>query len=208
MRLFLHSADLTEVRQELRRGVVSGLTTEVALMADLGAAAQLERLARLCAEVPGPVRAQVTASDTEEMVAQASVLSRVAPHLVASLPPSAAGLAALKRCVAGGIPISVVGCRSPLEALQAALLGARSVSPQVTDQLVAGQPPLCEMIRQMLGAFQTYGLTTEIWVGPLADSGQVLDVAVSGAQAVSAPLPTLQVLLSHPRRDGRARRAA
>jgi transaldolase len=208
MRLFLHSADLNEVRQVLRRGVVSGLTTEAALMAGLDAAARLERLASLCAEVRGPVRAQVTASDTEAMVAEAGVLSRIAPHLIAGLPASAAGLAALKRCAAAGIATSVVGCRSPLEALHAARLGAMSVSPQTPDPSAVGQLPSTEMIRQMLGVFRTYGLATEVWVGPLAHSGHVVEAAASGAHAASASLPTLQQLLSHPRRDGRASRAA
>ncbi|MBD3297757.1 MAG: hypothetical protein GF341_03800, partial [candidate division Zixibacteria bacterium] len=58
-----------------------------------------------------------------------------------------------------------------------------------------------EVVAQIVAIFDNYGLDTEVMAASIKDPLQVLDVAVSGADACTIPLDVLKALSRHPLTD-------
>jgi transaldolase len=73
MRLFLDTANIDEVRQAVRMGILAGVTTNPTLMAkekDQGVAYR-DRVVEICEAVNGPVSAECVSRDLPGLLAEA-----------------------------------------------------------------------------------------------------------------------------------------
>uniref|UniRef100_UPI0035122D08 transaldolase family protein n=1 Tax=Abyssibacter sp. TaxID=2320200 RepID=UPI0035122D08 len=95
MELFIDSADLDELRQCVAGGLVDGVTTNPSLVAKTGQPFH-DTVVAICELVGGPVSAEVTALDTESMLAQGRELAALHEHVVVKLPLTTDGLAACR----------------------------------------------------------------------------------------------------------------
>ncbi len=73
MKFFVDTADTAEIKSLAASGLLDGVTTNPSLVAKTGKKF-LEVLAEICAVVPGPVSAEVAATDFDGMMAEARVL--------------------------------------------------------------------------------------------------------------------------------------
>ena len=69
MKFFIDTADLAEIRDLAATGLVDGVTTNPSLVAKTGRNF-LDVVREICAVVPGPVSAEVTATDHATMLAE------------------------------------------------------------------------------------------------------------------------------------------
>ena len=69
MKFFIDTADLAEIRDLAATGLVDGVTTNPSLVAKTGRDF-LEVVREICSVVPGPVSAEVTATDAPTMLAE------------------------------------------------------------------------------------------------------------------------------------------
>ena len=76
-------------------GVVSGMTTNPSLMMRAGRSDYKEVTQEICYLVQGPISAEVTALEADEMVAQALEIAQWSPHVVIKIPVTAEGLRAI-----------------------------------------------------------------------------------------------------------------
>ena len=95
MKFFVDTADVAEIKDLAATGVLDGVTTNPSLIAKSGRKF-LDVIAEICAVVPGPVSAEVTAMDVETMLKEAAVLRRIAPNVAIKLPLTWDGLNACK----------------------------------------------------------------------------------------------------------------
>jgi len=91
MRFFIDTADVDEIRDLAATGLVDGVTTNPSLVAKSGRDF-IQVLAEICAIVPGPVSAEVAATETEAMVAEGRRLAGVAGNVVVKVPLTPEGL--------------------------------------------------------------------------------------------------------------------
>ena len=77
MKFFLDTADVDEIRQWSQTGLLDGVTTNPSLVAKTGRDF-IEVLQEICAIVPGPVSAEVTATDADTMIAEGRKLRELA----------------------------------------------------------------------------------------------------------------------------------
>jgi len=113
MKIFLDTASLEEIREFA--DLIDGVTTNPSLVAREGRPFR-ELVAEICRLVSGPVSAEVTALDTEGMVAQARDLAKIADNVVIKIPMGRAGVRAVKKLSAEGIPTNVTLVFSPVQA--------------------------------------------------------------------------------------------
>ena len=73
MKFFVDTADTAEIKSLAASGLLDGVTTNPSLMAKTGKRFQ-DVLADICAVVPGPVSAEVAATEFDGMMAEARVL--------------------------------------------------------------------------------------------------------------------------------------
>ncbi len=200
MRLFVDSADVREIAELAEWGIVDGVTTNPTLVAKTGRPL-FEVLAEICRLVPGPVSAEVAATDTEGMVAEGRRLAGVAPNIVVKLPLTPAGLAACRRLVAEGIRTNVTLCFSPAQALLAARAGATFVSPFVGRLDDIGHDGTA-VVREIVEIYRNDPeAKTQVLAASLRHVRHVVEAAKAGADAATAPPAVLRQLVRHPLTD-------
>ena len=123
MKFFIDTANLQEIKDAHALGVLDGVTTNPSLIAKEGITnrADFEKhIKAICELVQAPVSAEVVATETQAMVAEARTLAGLDPHVVVKIPMTTDGLRAVKQLSEEGIKTNVTLIFSPLQALMAA----------------------------------------------------------------------------------------
>ncbi|MBN1488358.1 MAG: fructose-6-phosphate aldolase [Phycisphaerae bacterium] len=199
MKFFIDTANLDEIRAALDMGILDGVTTNPTLVARENR--EFEPLIReICELVPGPVSAEVTATDANGMVTQATELARIADNVVVKLPTIAEGLKALRRCRESGIAVNMTLVFQPVQALMVAKIGATFCSPFLgrLDDISQDGMAMLHDIRQI---YDNYGFNTEILAASLRHPLHVAQAAMAGADIATIPFGVIQKLLNHPLTD-------
>jgi transaldolase len=200
MRFFVDTADVEAIRELAATGLVDGVTTNPSLVAKSGRDF-IEVLGEICALVPGPVSAEVTATETQAMLAEARLLARVAENVVVKVPLTPDGLKACRTLTDEGTQVNVTLCFSAAQAILAAKAGARYVSPFVgrLDDIGADGLALIGEIVQIYDAYPDF--TTEVLVASVRNSAHVVEAAKMGAHVATLPPAILQAMFKHPLTD-------
>ena len=111
MKFFVDTADISEIRSLAEAGLVDGVTTNPSLVAKSGRR-MAEVIAEICALTPGPVSAEVTATDHEGMLAEGRSLREIAANVAVKVPLTEAGLRACRALSAEGTMVNVTLCFS------------------------------------------------------------------------------------------------
>ena len=197
MKIFLDTASLEEIREFA--DLIDGVTTNPSLVAREGRPFR-ELVAEICRLVSGPVSAEVTALDTEGMVAQARDLAKIADNVVIKIPMGRAGVRAVRRLSAEGIPTNMTLVFSPVQALWAAKAGATYVSPfvgRIDDRAGDGM----ELVQEILQIYENYDLSTQVIVASVRHVRHVVEAALLGAPIATVPYKVLTQLFDHPLTD-------
>jgi transaldolase len=128
MKFFVDTADIKEIKDLMATGMVDGVTTNPTLAAKSGKKF-VDLIAEICAVVPGPVSAEVTALDHATMMKEANVLRKIAKNVTIKVPLTPDGLKTCKALSDDGTMVNVTLCFSPAQALLAAKAGASFISP-------------------------------------------------------------------------------
>src|SRR6185369_4167034 len=128
MKFFVDTADVAEIKELAATGLLDGVTTNPTLVAKAGRDFK-EIIKEICAAVPGPVSAEVAATDYDGMMREAEVLRKIAKNVTIKVPLTMDGLKACKALTDDGTMVNVTLCFSANQALLAAKAGATFVSP-------------------------------------------------------------------------------
>ena len=200
MRFFIDTADVDEIRDLAATGLVDGVTTNPSLVAKSGGDF-FEVLSEICAIVPGPVSAEVTAIETGAMVEEGRRLARVAENVVVKVPLTPDGLKACRTLTDEGTQVNVTLCFSAAQAILAAKAGARYVSPFIDrlDDIGADGLALIGEIVQIYDAYPDF--TSEVLVASVRNSAHVVEAAKMGAHVATIPPAVLHAMFKHPLTD-------
>ncbi len=200
MRFFLDTADLAEIRDLAATGLVDGVTTNPSLVAKAGGDF-FATLAEICEVVPGPVSAEVTATDHATMLIEGKRLAGVAPNIVVKVPLTPDGLKTCRALTDDGIRVNVTLCFSPAQALLAAKAGATYVSPFVgrLDDIATDSLSLISDIMEIFDAYPE--IATEVLVASVRHPMHVVETAKMGAHVATVPPNVLRAMFKHPLTD-------
>lgn len=202
MKFFVDTADVAAIAELNETGMVDGVTTNPSLIAKSGRPF-LEVLKEICDTVPGkPVSAEVIATDTPGMLAQADKLLSVADNVVIKAPLTWEGLTATNKLSEQGAKVNVTLCFSANQALLAAKAGAAYISPfvgRLDDIHIDGM----ELIADIRDIYDNYldTLETEILVASIRSPNHVKQSALLGADVSTVPSDVLKSLATHPLTD-------
>jgi transaldolase len=201
MRFFVDTAEVAEIRDLAATGLVDGVTTNPSLVARTGRPF-LEVLAEICALVPGPVSAEVTATDTAGMLREAERLLAVAANVCIKVPLTMDGLKACRALSDRGVKVNVTLCFSPAQALLAGKAGAAFVSPfvgRLDDVAHDGMALIADIVRIYRNYPDT--IATEVLVASVRHPGHVVEAAKLGAHVATLPPAVIRQLVRHPLTD-------
>lgn len=199
MQLFIDTADISEIKRAQAMGVLDGVTTNPSLVAQTGRKMR-EVLTEICAQVPGPVSAEVLATEYEPMIAEAHELAKIAPNIVVKIPLIEAGIRAVKTLTGEGIKTNVTLCFSPLQALLAAKAGATYISPFVGRLDDIGHDGM-ELVEQIVDMYETYDLDTQVLVASVRSPMHVVTALRMRAHVATIPFKVISQLIQHPLTD-------
>ncbi|MFO8174620.1 MAG: fructose-6-phosphate aldolase [Longimicrobiales bacterium] len=201
MKIFLDTADLTEIRRAADAGLIDGVTTNPSLLAKSAEGRDAKDIFREIAEiVDGPVSAEVVGLDAETMISEGKRLAELHPNIVIKVPLTEDGLKACRVLRTEGIGVNVTLCFSPLQALLAAKAGASFISPFVgrLDDIAHDGMELISQIRMI---YDNYGMETEILVASVRHPQHIVESALLGADCATIPPKVLWQMARHPLTD-------
>lgn len=199
MKFFVDTADTADIAQLAETGLLDGVTTNPSLIHKAGRPF-LEVVREIAGIVPGPVSAEVVATDFDGMMREADVVRAIASNIAVKLPLTPDGLRACKRLTGEGTMVNVTLCFSANQALLAAKAGASFISPFVGrhDDVGFDGMALIEDIRTI---YDNYAFATEILVASVRHPIHVLQAAKIGADVMTAPPSVIRALFNHPLTD-------
>jgi transaldolase len=197
MKFFVDTADTKEIRALAESGLLDGVTTNPTLIAKSGRKI-LDVIAEICDVVPGPVSAEVAATEYEPIMREARVLRRIAKNVTIKVPLTPDGLRACKALSSDGAMVNVTLCFSAAQALLAAKAGATFISPFVGRLDDIGHDGM-ELIADIVQIYRNYpALKTEVLVASVRGPLHVIAAAKLGAHVATLPPAVLRSLYLHP----------
>ena len=200
MKFFIDTADIDEIRALAETGMVDGVTTNPSLVAKTGRKFT-DVVAEICGIVPGPISAEVTATDAETMIEEGRKLAAIAPNVAVKVPLTEDGLRACRALSDQGTMVNVTLCFSAPQSILAAKAGAAFVSPFVGRLDDIGQSGM-ELIAHIVEIYSQYDdFTTEVLVASIRNPMHVVEAARMGAHVATIPPKILSELFKHPLTD-------
>ena len=199
MKIFLDTANVEEIKEVARLGLLDGVTTNPSLVAKEKKPFK-ELLLEICEIVDGPVSAEVLSLDAEGMIKEARKLHEFHPNIVCKIPMTKDGLKAVKVLEEEGVRCNVTLVFSPLQAILAAKAGASFVSPFIGRLDDIGHRGM-DLIEQLVVIWDNYGFDTEIIVASVRHPQHVVEAALLGADIVTVPYRVIEQFTKHPLTD-------
>lgn len=199
MKLFLDTANINEITDLNKTGMVDGITTNPSLIAKSGRNI-IQTIEEICEIVSGPVSAEVTATDYDGMMREGARLAEIASNVTVKLPLTVDGLRACASLSEDNIMVNVTLCFSTAQALLAAKAGASFISPFVGRLDDIGADGM-NLISEIAEIYANYDYSTEILVASVRGVQHVVDAALIGADVATIPPKIMSQMYKHPLTD-------
>jgi len=200
MRIFLDTANIDQIRQAAKLGIISGVTTNPSLMSKEGTSDYEKVVKTICSIIPGSVSAEVLAEDTESMIKEARIKASWAPNVTIKIPATAEGLEAISTLSKENIEINMTLCFSVNQALLGALAGTTYVSPFVGRLDDAGHDGM-QVVKDIVEVFRHYELPTQVIAASIRHPQHCVAAAKAGAHIATVPYSVLMQMIRHPLTD-------
>ena len=199
MKLFLDTANLDEIREGHRWGVLRGITTNPTLIAK-EESDFLPLVKEICSIVEGDVSIETASDDTDVLVRQGHEIAQIADNAIVKIALTPNGLAAVRRLADEGIKVNVTLCFTASQAILAAEAGAYIISPflgRLDDVATDG----LRLLSDICEIYAAQGYETQILAASLRHPVHVVEAAKMGADIATMPFKVFEMLVKHPLTD-------
>ncbi len=200
MLIFLDTANIEQVRQVHKLGILGGVTTNPSLVSKEGTTDYETVTKKICAIVKGSVSAEVLSEDAPSMIKEARVKASWAPNVTVKIPATAAGLEAISAISKEKIETNMTLCFSVNQALLGALAGATYVSVFVGRLDDAGHDGM-QVVEDAVKIFEHYHLPTRVIAASIRHPLHCVAAAKAGAHIATVPYNVLMLMIQHPLTD-------
>ena len=203
MKLFLDTANIQEIRQGARLGVVSGVTTNPSLAAKEGIGhresykAAVQEIADI---IDGPISVEVVSQDAAGMIAEGREIAEWIPNPWVKIPSTPEGFEAIAALAKDGIPINQTLCFSVNQALLGAQAGSTVVSPFVGRLDDIGSEGI-ELVAEIASIYRHYEIKTMVMAASIRHSLHCVLAARAGSDIATVPHGVLLQMVKHPLTD-------
>ena len=200
MRIFLDTANIDQLKQAAKLGIVSGVTTNPSLVSKEGVTNYEATIKEICSIIPGPISTEVLVEGVEPMIEQARQISQWAPNIVIKIPATTEGMEVTSALAKEGIKVNLTLCFSLNQALLGALAGATYVSPFVGRLDDIGNDGMA-LVKDIVDVFKHYQLPTEVIAASIRHPQHCVAAAKIGAHIATVPYNVLMQMIQHPLTD-------
>ena len=203
MKIFLDTLDTTMISKYAKMGVIQGVTTNPTLAKRFNMSDDIDMVQKVNQALNGgEVHVEAFGDTKEEIVKNAErILGKCKGiDLVFKIPFIEEGVAGARILVERGHKTSLHLVYSLNQALVAAVIGSTYICPLAGRLDDIGHDALSN-IEDMLNAFKTNGLNTNVMVSSVRHPQHVIRAFNIGADVVTVPLNVLQQMFRHPLTD-------
>ncbi len=201
MKFFIDTANIKEIEEINQLGLVDGVTTNPSLIYKSGKDFK-EVIKDISEIVSGPISAEVTSTNFDNMVEQGYELSKIAKNIVIKVPLTEAGLKACRILSSKNIHVNVTLCFSSSQAILAAKMGATYISPFIGRLDDISQQGI-SLIKDIVQIYKNYNQTfkTQVLVASIRSPLQISSAASIGAHVATIPPKIIKQMMNHPLTD-------
>ena len=199
----MDTANIQEIKDGARLGVISGVTTNPSLAASqgIGDAESYKAAVREISDiVDGPISVEVVSQDTEGMIAEGRDIADWIPNPWVKIPSTAQGFEAISVLAQEGIKINQTLCFSVNQALLGAQAGSTVVSPFVGRLDDIGHEGM-ELVAEIVSLYRDYKINTQVMAASIRHSLHCNLAAKAGAHIATVPYKILLQMVQHPLTD-------
>lgn len=197
MEVFLDTANLDEII--LYKDFINGVTTNPSIISKCKS--DFEAIIKdICGLVAGPVSAEVTSSNYDDMLEEGKRLSKIHFNVCVKLPCTFDGLRVCGKLSESGIATNMTLCFSPSQAIFAAKNGATYVSPFIGRLDDVGDDGM-RLIQEIREIFDAQQYDTKVLAASVRGVQHVIQAASIGVESITMPAKILQQCLEHPLTD-------
>ena len=200
MRIFLDTANIDEIREAARWGILSGVTTNPTLMMKSSGKSHEAVIKEIAEIVDGPISAETVSLDTDGMLNEGRRFAAWHPNVVVKVPSTPNGWAAVRQLKAEGIRTNVTLCFSANQALFAAIAGAYIISPFV-GRLDDISEDGMQVVRDTVEIYHRHNLRTLVLAASIRHPLHIIEAAKAGADIATVPYKVLEQASKHPLTD-------
>ena len=203
MRLFLDTANMQEIRDGVRLGVVSGVTTNPSLAASegIGSRANYRAAVQEISDIlDGPISVEVVSLDAQGMIEEGREIAEWIPNPWVKIPSTSAGFEAISTLAKDGIKVNQTLCFSLNQALLGAQAGSHVVSPFVGRLDDIGQQGM-DLVEEIVTVFDRQKIETQVLAASIRGPLHCSFAAKAGAHIATVPYKVLLQMVQHPLTD-------
>lgn len=197
MKIFLDTANRTEINRWIKTGIIDGVTTNPSLLAKEGGNIK-QVLTDICALLPeGDISIEVVEKDAQAVYEQALEIAAFAPNVTVKIPFAEQYLPIINRLCLDGIAVNVTLIFSVLQALLVAKMGVAYISPFIgrwDDIDVNG----IKLIEELMQLKTNYDFESEILAASIRNLTHWNQAALAGADVATVQPIFLEQLMRHP----------
>jgi len=195
MRFFIDTANIEEIQRYARIGIVEGVTTSPALIAE-ECRSSADVINEICGIIDGPISVEVISICVKGIIEEARMISKIHDNIVVKIPAIPDGYEALNTISKEGIRTNITMIYTANQALVAAKLGATYVSPFV-GRLDATSTSGNGLIKEIVTIFNNYTFHTKVLAASMRNAIYVKEAALAGAHVATIPPGVLgQMMIS------------
>ncbi len=200
MRIFLDTANIDQIKQAAKLGIISGVTTNPSLVSQEATADYEAAIKEICAIIPGPVSTEVLVEGVEPMIEQARQIAAWAANIVVKIPATTDGLEVTSALAKEGIKVNFTLCFSLNQALLGALAGAAYISPFVGRLDDIGHDGM-QLVKDIVETYRYYQLSTQVIAASIRHPQHCVTAIKAGADIATVPYNVLIQMMRHPLTD-------
>ncbi|MFC1971718.1 fructose-6-phosphate aldolase [Chloroflexota bacterium] len=201
MNIFLDTANIEQIRQAAKLGIISGVTTNPSLLSK-EATSDYETLTKtICSIISGPVSVEVLSEDADSMIEEARLKASWAANVNVKIPATSDGLQAISTLSQENIKTNMTLCFSANQSLLGALAGATYVSVFVGRLDDVGHDGM-QVVEDVMNLLDNYPeLDTQVIAASLRHPLHCTQAALIGAHIATVPYNVLMQMIQHPLTD-------
>ncbi len=200
MRIFLDTANIDQIKQAAKLGVISGVTTNPSLVSKEGTTDYEAAIKEICAIIPGPVSTEVLVEGVEPMIEQARQIAAWAANIVVKIPATTDGLEVASALAKEVMKVNFTLCFSLNQALLGALAGAAYISPFVGRLDDIGHDGM-QLVKDIVEAYKYYRLSTQVIAASIRHPQHCVTAIKAGTHIATVPYNVLIQMIHHPLTD-------
>ena len=200
MKFFIDTANISEIKEIEAWGILEGVTTNPSLIAKEKDVVFEDVVKEIASIVDGPISAEVTAEDAEDMIAEGKMLAAIHENIVVKVPMNEEGLKAIRALEGEGIATNCTLIFSENQALLALAAGASFISPFVGRLDDLGHEGMA-LVRNIVSIIDFYGYEAEVIAASIRNPLHVKEAAQAGAHIATVPYKVFHQMLKHPLTD-------